>query len=140
NMNQNGIFTFNGSNTITISDPDAGIADVKVTIAVSHGTFALSQNTGLAISPGLPLTITGSLANINAALNGAKYTPTTDFTGSDTVAITVDDLGHTGTGGNQTVTFNVPVTVSTPTTPNAAPTITAPGSVSTNQNVVFTFN
>ena len=36
---------------------------------------------------------------MNAALNGLTYTPSTNFAGSDSIAITTDDLGHFGTGG-----------------------------------------
>ena len=44
------------------------------------------------------LTFTGTAANINAALNGLSYQPTTSYFGVDTLQITSDDLGNTGSG------------------------------------------
>ncbi len=69
-------------------------------------------------------TFTGSVDNINAALDGMLFTPDQDFNGPASVQIDVDDLGHTGSGGNQSDTHTVNITVNPV---NDAPTITAPG-------------
>ena len=44
------------------------------------------------------MVFTGSLADINAALDGMIFTPDLDFNGIATVTITVNDLGNTGSG------------------------------------------
>ena len=46
------------------------------------------------------LTFAGTLADINAALNGLTYQPTADYNGSDTMTILTDDQGNTGSGGS----------------------------------------
>ncbi|HEX8203006.1 MAG TPA: hypothetical protein VF590_21195, partial [Isosphaeraceae bacterium] len=58
--------------------------------------------------------LSGSLARINATLaatNGLVYTPTHGYSGVDTLTVTTNDLGHTGTGAPQidtdTVTINI---------------------------------
>ena len=44
------------------------------------------------------MTMTGTLTNINAALNGMVYQPTLNYLGSDTLSVSADDLGSTGSG------------------------------------------
>ncbi len=89
----------NGS-SITVADIDADAAGgVKVTASVSNGT--LNAPNGSVVITGAnmgTLTITGLVAAVNASLAGLTYTPVKDFSGSDTVQFTVDDLGHTGGG------------------------------------------
>ena len=57
------------------------------------------------------LTISGPLTTANAALNGLVYTPTSSFNGTDTLTLTTDDLGNTGTGGAKTTVSTVSITV-----------------------------
>ena len=45
------------------------------------------------------LIFSGSIANLNTALNGLIYTPTNGFTGSDSLQVSINDEGNTGTGG-----------------------------------------
>jgi len=75
-----------GGNAISISDADAGSADVKVTLGVSNGTLTLNGTLGLTFSTGdgtadASMVFTGAIANINNALDGMTYTPTTDYNG-----------------------------------------------------------
>jgi LPXTG-site transpeptidase (sortase) family protein len=55
------------------------------------------------------MTFTGSLTNINAALNGLTYTNVA--VGADTLTIVTNDQGNTGVGGSQTDTDTVGITV-----------------------------
>src|SRR5207244_11284038 len=55
--------------------------------------------------------LTGTLANCNAALNGLPYTPTSGFFGSDSLAITSNDHGATGSGGAKSDSDNLAITV-----------------------------
>jgi hypothetical protein len=60
-----------------------------VTLSATHGTLTLSQLTGLTFTVGdgtadATMTFTGTMANINAALNGLTYAPTADYNGAAT--------------------------------------------------------
>ncbi|MDB5875682.1 MAG: uncharacterized protein JWQ07_5124, partial [Ramlibacter sp.] len=50
------------------------------------------------------------VAAINTALNGLSYAPTANYSGTDTLTIRADDLGHTGSA-NQTATTQVAIAV-----------------------------
>ena len=41
----------------------------------------------------------GSIANINAALNGLVYAPNNGYLGTETISLTANDLGNSGVGG-----------------------------------------
>lgn len=71
--------TANG-NVISVADTDAGTAGVQETISVLHGTVTLAGTTGLTGINGTgtgTVTFTGTTANVNAALNGLTYIPST---------------------------------------------------------------
>jgi Ca2+-binding RTX toxin-like protein len=99
---------FNAGNTnlITVGDVDVGAGTLTVTIAVDHGALTLSGIGGLAFGAGdgtgdATMTFTGTAAAINAALNGLVYAPTADYNGPDTLTLTTNDNGNTGTPGAQ---------------------------------------
>ena len=82
-LNQNASLTFSTGNSNAISLVDslaaAGTSD-SLTLTVTHGTLTLGSTTGLIFSSGTngsaTMTVNGTLANLNAALSGLKYTPT----------------------------------------------------------------
>ena len=91
-------------NAISVSDVDANGGNETVSLSVGHGALTLSGTSGLSFSAGdgtadAAMTFTGTIANINAALNGLVYVPTANFNGNDSVVITTNDLGNTGAGG-----------------------------------------
>ena len=92
-------------NGVSVSDADAGSAQIKVTLAVANGTLTLGDETGLdSVSNDHSGTVDlyGSQAAIDAALaSGIVYTPNANFSGSDTLSVTADDQGNTGSGGDQ---------------------------------------
>jgi len=107
--------TLSDTTRITVSD-DAGSEDVQVTLSAAHGMLTLNGISGLTFSNGsgsadASMTFTGTLVNINAALNGLTYTPTLNYNGSDTLAVSVNDLGHTG-GNPLTINGSLNLTVS----------------------------
>ena len=57
------------------------------------------------------MTFTGTIADINAALEGATFVATPTFTGAASVQIITDDLGNTGTGGALGDSDTVAITV-----------------------------
>jgi len=69
------------------------------------------------------ITLTGTIADINAALDGMMFTPDLGYFGPASVEITVNDQGHTGSGGPQSYTDTVNITVQGI---NDAPIVAAP--------------
>jgi len=123
------VFSSGGGNAITISDVDAGGADMAVTLIATNGTLTLSGTAGLVFTTGTgsadaAMVFTGTIANINAALEGMSFVPTPDFNGAASVQIITDDQGNTGAGGPLTVTDTVNITVNAvndaPTAPDSS--------------------
>jgi hypothetical protein len=108
-------FSSGGGNAISVSDPDVESGNLQVNLGVSHGTLTLSGTSGLTVSGNgtAAVQLTGTTANINAALNGLVYAPAANFNGTpaDSLTIATNDLGNTGTGGplttNDSVTINI---------------------------------
>ena len=100
-------FSQANGNAISTSDPDAGSADVEVTLEAQNGRLTLGGTAGLTFSQGdgandTTMTFRGTLAVVNAALDGLRYAPTLLpflLSGGGSVTITTDDLGNTGVGG-----------------------------------------
>ncbi|MGL3214911.1 beta strand repeat-containing protein [Bradyrhizobium sp. BR 1433] len=106
---QNTNVTFNGAKLVSISDVDVGAGTETVTLSVAHGTLTLSGTTGLSFTTGdgttdTTMTFSGSVTNINNALNGLLYNPADTFVGADTLTITTTDQG--GLSDSDTVTIN----------------------------------
>jgi hypothetical protein len=57
------------------------------------------------------MVFTGTVANINAALNGLVFAPTADYNGAASVQITTDDQGSHGIGGPLTDTDTIAITI-----------------------------
>ena len=74
-----------------------------MTLGVSNGVLALAGTTGLAFVGGAngtaSMTVTGTVANINAALDGLSFVPTADYNGPAFLSLSVNDLGNSGLGG-----------------------------------------
>jgi len=134
-------FVFSGANAISVADVDAGAAQISVTLNVSNGVLNLGGIVGITFAGGsngsASMTITGTQANINNALNGMTYTPDLNFNGSDILTITTDDQGNTGTGGAQSDTDTVLINI---TAVNDAPINTVPGAQSTNEDTAIVFS
>ena len=100
------VFTNSNGNAITLSDPDAGQNPVEVTLSASSGSLTLSSLTGLVTTPGSDQTssfiLRGTINDINAALNGLRFSPAPGETGFASLKISADNLGNSGSGGPQT--------------------------------------
>jgi hypothetical protein len=96
------VFSTATGNAIVISDPDS--ASLKVFLS-ADGILTLASTTGLTFTSGgngtYGMIFTGSIADINAALDGLVYTPDPDVWGSGEIDITADD----GAGGHTTVSL-----------------------------------
>jgi CSLREA domain-containing protein len=114
--NQTLTFSAANSNLISIVDLDAGANPVQVTLTATNGTITLSSNAGLSFTTGdgtadAQMTFTGTITNINTALNGLVFTPTPNYDGAATLQITTSDQGNTGTGGVLTDTDTININV-----------------------------
>jgi T1SS-143 domain-containing protein len=107
-IDENGELQFSAANgnAITFADPDLGANDVQVTIGVTgQGTVSLGSLAGLTSVTGDgtgQITFRGTIAEVNAAIEGLRYTPPAGFFGQAQVTIGMSDLGSTGTGGAKT--------------------------------------
>jgi hypothetical protein len=109
----NQIFASKNSNTlvtgVSVLDVDAAAGNLLLHLSVQHGKLLLATNVIGGVS-GSQVTsnnspdvwIAAPLAQINATLanpNGVFYLGTLNFAGDDTLTITINDNGNTGTGG-----------------------------------------
>ena len=109
-------FSATESNQISIADIDGGNAARQVKLSATNGLLTLNGTTGLTFSSGNgtasdSMTFTGTIANINAALNGLRFAPTNNFVGTAQIEIATNDLGNTGSGGPLTDTDTVSLNV-----------------------------
>ena len=87
NALKNGSLTFSPANSNLISVSDIDATSLQVQLNVVNGTVTLGGVSGLSFTVGdgaadSTMTYTGTIANINTALNGLQFTPTAGFTGS----------------------------------------------------------
>ena len=124
----NCVFSTANNNRISIADPDAGTANVQVTLSVTNGDLTLPATTGLTFTAGdgtddSTMSFTGAITAINTALDGLRFGPTANFSGAATLTIATNDQGNTGGGGPQndgdTVTINVTPVADTPSVTTA---------------------
>lgn len=113
---------------IQITDPDAGTQDLTLTLRAGNGVLTLSSLQGVRLIQGdgtedAILSFSGSLAAVNAAVQSLVYRSNPGFRGADTIAVTVNDNGNTGAGGDQQVSQTISLTV---IAVNQPPVITLP--------------
>ncbi len=100
-FNEDGTLTFSvaNGNLISVDDPDVGAGNLTVTLSIQTGILTLGGTAGLVSFTGdgtNNVSLTGSLAAINNALNGLVYNPGADYNGDRTLTITTNDNGNTG--------------------------------------------
>lgn len=92
------VFSTANGNALSIADIDADSNDVRVTLTATNGTLtALGDITNLTSVDGVNtniITLEGSQADLNIALEGLTYTP--DGAGNGSIEIKTNDLGNTG--------------------------------------------
>jgi hypothetical protein len=115
------------SDAITVADVDANGGAERVTLVASNGTLTLATTSGLTSVSGnetASVGFSGTISALNAALNGLTFVPASHYFGSATVAVTINDEGNTGTGGPQTATGTIDLTINriarTPAVTNAS--------------------
>ena len=131
--------TFNSARAISIKDADADGGYEQVALTATNGTITLAQTSGLVFTAGsstasAQMTFSGTVASIDAALNGMIFVPTNGYTGSASVKIVTNDQGNSGSGGPLSATSTLAITITAPPTSNAFP---ASVSTTKNANIVF---
>src|SRR5262249_57432928 len=85
------VFSTGNGNAISVADADSQGAVEQISLTVSHGTLTLSGTSGLTVTAGAngtaTMTVQGTLANINAALNGLSYVSTQYYNSSETLTL-----------------------------------------------------
>ncbi len=89
---------------ISVRDVDAGAGSIQMEIQVTNGDVTLAGTAGLTFVRGdgvddAILVFTGTIAAINAALEGMVFKSEPDYVGLATLGLTVDDQGNSGSGG-----------------------------------------
>jgi VCBS repeat-containing protein len=135
--NEDTTLTFNGN--ISVSDVDAGSGNVTVTIAATNGNVTLASTSGLTVSGNGTgnITATGTLADLNNALNGMTFSPDANYNGSASLTVTANDNGNTGLGGPLSDTKTVNITVNSV---NDAPVNSVPGTQTVAEDATLTFS
>jgi hypothetical protein len=102
---------------IRAADVDARGGVERLTLRVTRGTIRLASLSGLTVVGGVNgsrlVVVEGTLDRLNAALAGDNlvYRPPTGFAGLDTLTVTLNDLGLTGSGGARTTTRAIRIQV-----------------------------
>ncbi len=136
---QNMAHTF--SATLSIADNALAGDELQLTLTATQGSVTLAQITGLTFSTGdgtadANMDFTGTLTNINAALNGAQFIPATGYLGAAGLQIDIDDQGNAGDDGALTDSESVSIDVQAL---NQAPVITAPTTANTPSGTPLAF-
>ncbi|MEW8315037.1 MAG: FG-GAP-like repeat-containing protein [Candidatus Thiodiazotropha endolucinida] len=115
---------------VDFNDVDAGVGTLTVTLTTSTGgNLSAAAGTGITIGgTGTTWALAGTLTDLNNYFNTASNitylhgTPDTSGDNADTINVTINDNGNTGTGGGGTINLG---TVNVDITPNnEVPTIT----------------
>jgi hypothetical protein len=121
---------------IVFADADAGTGALTATFSVTQGTVSATAMPGVVVA-GTPTarTLSGQLTALNAyiAAGNLRYTTAQDSTLAQTLGVAINDNGNTGTGGPQTGSRNVTLSVSIV---NDAPTVNAPPGYAANEDVI----
>jgi PA14 domain len=112
---------------ITITDADAGNGQMTVTLNAANGALTIgnvsggvsmanirNNGTGSVVLIGTLMQISATLANPTAL----SYSSNTGFLGTDSIQVTVNDNGNSGSGGPQIDTKSIAVRVSKPNDPS----------------------
>ncbi len=150
-------FSFAGLlSMVDVDEAEVGASDPQsVTLSVSNGTLSFQGGTpaGIVDLAGvgtMTVTFKGTSAEVNPALDLLLYTPDLNFNdnlGSEALTITVNDQGNSGLDPGESgnafseqdqEVINISVTPVNDT-PESAPIISAPASVTATEDITFSF-
>ncbi len=107
-INEDEQITFSNTVAPQLKIDDADGDNQTLTITISKGVLNLSQTTGLSGLTGdgtSNITFSGTLADVNAALNGAIFTPTPNYSGAGSIQVYTKD----SKGGDNAATDNLTI-------------------------------
>ncbi len=114
-VNEDSFVTFtNAGKLFLVNDPDDfGASNLVATVKVDKGVLSLANNDGTTVTGADSdlMTIRGTEAQINAALDGLRFKPTPNYHGQAKLDVTINDGGNTGTGGAKEDTKSIFITV-----------------------------
>jgi VCBS repeat-containing protein len=95
---------FGAGNVLSVTDADN--PSLTVEVQVTHGIFTLSGTAGLTVTGDgtADVTLSGTIANLNAALNGATYAPAPNYNGPAQLTITSTDSASASDTDNVAIT------------------------------------
>jgi len=136
------VFSAATGSAVAVNDPDAGSNPIQVTLTATSGTLTLGSIAGLDFTEGAgmadgTMTFTGTLAAVNAALDGMVFRPARDYSGLAAIQMTTNDLGATGAGGPLTDTARADFAVRAL---NDAPVNTIPAPQTVNEDTSLAFS
>ncbi len=116
----------------TLNIDDATGDNQTVTLTATGGTFSIGNNAGLSYSVGngfanTTATFSGSLTNINNALDTLVFTPTSNLNGTGVASVRVQSDDGNGGTDDETLTFDVSAV-------NDAPVIALPSLPTVNED------
>ncbi|WP_375586418.1 MBG domain-containing protein [Cyclobacterium xiamenense] len=137
-------FSISAGNGIVASDPDVGTNALLVELSVTNGNLDLATTTGLSFLQGTgsgdnSMEFSGSLTDINNALDGLVFTNTSGFVGEALLSIQVNDQGNTGTGGALSVNNNLSIQVNAPNAAPVASGVSASGTTAVGESLTGTY-
>ena len=96
NEDTNKVFSAANGNAITVADADAGGTNNEVSLSVTNGTLTLFTTAGLSFTAGdgtadATMTLRGTAAAINAALDGLIFTPSANYNGGAVLTLATQD-------------------------------------------------
>ncbi|MCA9066026.1 MAG: hypothetical protein KDA96_23320, partial [Planctomycetaceae bacterium] len=91
--NEDTAFVYSGANVIQVDDGIAADTRLQVSLSVANGTLTLASTTGITFVEGTNgsagMVIDGLESDINTALDGLQFDPFAEFSGADTLNITM---------------------------------------------------
>ena len=102
---------------LSVADVDAGASVITTTLSVAHGTLTVAP-AGEAVVSGSgtgTVTLTGTVAQIDMTMTAGNvvYRAAHDYFDSDTLTMTTNDGGNTGSGGTLSDTDHVAINLQT---------------------------
>ncbi|MGI9517880.1 MAG: DUF4347 domain-containing protein, partial [Pirellulaceae bacterium] len=98
------VFSGSNGNQISVSDFDIGSGNITIRLTSTNGVATLSSTSGLTFTQGdgtadADMLFSGSMTNVNAALDGLTFASDPDFAGTALLQIVSNDAGGSGSGG-----------------------------------------
>ncbi|WP_414590445.1 DUF4347 domain-containing protein [Anabaena sp. CCY 9614] len=113
--NEDTAFVFSGANKISVADVDSGSNIIQITLTATNGILTLNNTTGISFATGSndssSMTFTGSVVNVNTALDNLRFTPNTDFNGTASVQVVTNDQAALELGGARSDTDNITIII-----------------------------